>query len=257
VQLHAGRSALLVSLTAQSRPPVAFALDLPTLEHARAMALAVRDAVGMLKVGLELFVHAGPPAVALGREAGLPVFLDLKLHDIPETVERAVARASSLGARMLTVHASGGRAMLRRAVERARAEGAGLEIVAVTVLTSLDDGDLASLGMADANVGAHVERLARLAWDEGVRALVCSPHEAGQLRALLGPEATLVTPGVRGRGRSEAAKDDQKRTMSAGEAIAAGASWVVVGRPIRDAADPLAAARAIADEVEAARKGKA
>jgi orotidine-5'-phosphate decarboxylase len=225
-----------------------FALDLPTLDQARAMALAVREAVGMLKVGLELFVEAGPRAVALGQEAGRPVFLDLKLHDIPETVERAVARASALGARMLTVHASGGPAMLRRAVERARAEGAGLEIVAVTVLTSLDERDLDAIGVGG-DLVSQVERLARMAWAEGVRAFVCSPREAATLRAALGPQATLITPGVRLAGGGS---DDQKRTMTASEAIHSGASWVVVGRPIRDAADPLAAAREIASEVASA-----
>ena len=224
---------------------VILALDLPSIDRARALALAVKSAVGMLKVGLELYVEAGPAAVALGREAGLPVFLDLKLHDIPETVERAVARASALGARMLTVHAAGGRAMLRRAVERARKEGAGLEVVAVTVLTSLDAADLADAGVAG-DLPSQVERLARMGWDEGVRAFVCSPREAARLRGALGPEATLVTPGV--RAASAAGGDDQKRTMSAGEAVAAGASWVVVGRPIRDAADPLAAAQAFTRE---------
>jgi orotidine-5'-phosphate decarboxylase len=229
---------------------VIFALDLPTLDRARAMALAVRDAVGMLKVGLELFVEAGPRAVTLAEECRRPVFLDLKLHDIPATVDGAVARASALGARMLTVHASGGPAMLARAVQRAQKDGAGLQVVAVTVLTSLDASDLATLGMP-ADVPAQVERLARMAWAEGVRAFVCSPHEAARLRAALGPDATLVTPGVRASGGGGA--DDQKRTMSAGEAIAAGASWVVVGRPIRDAADPPAAAREIALEVDRAR----
>jgi orotidine-5'-phosphate decarboxylase len=224
---------------------VILALDLPSLDRARALALAVKSAVGMLKVGLELYVEAGPAAVAVGREAGLPVFLDLKLHDIPETVERAVARASALGTRMLTVHAAGGRAMLRRAVERARKEGAGLEVVAVTVLTSLDAADLADAGVAG-DLPSQVERLARMGWDEGVRAFVCSPREAARLRGALGAEATLVTPGV--RAASAAGGDDQKRTMSAGEAVAAGASWVVVGRPIRDAADPLAAAQAFTRE---------
>jgi orotidine-5'-phosphate decarboxylase len=204
----------------------------------------------MLKVGLELFVGAGPAAVGLGAEAARPVFLDLKLHDIPETVERAVARASSLGARMLTVHAAGGSAMLRRAVERAAKEGRGLEIVAVTVLTSFDGRDLVATGISS-EVGSQVERLARLAWDEGVRAFVCSPHEAALLRRVLGPTATLVTPGVR-PAAAAAGGDDQKRTMTAGEAIAHGADWVVVGRPIRDAADPAAAARAIAQEARAA-----
>jgi orotidine-5'-phosphate decarboxylase len=227
------------------------ALDVPSLEAARSLALAVRESVGMIKVGLELFVEAGPRAVSLGREVERPVFLDLKLHDIPETVERAVARASALGARMITVHASGGRAMLRRAVDRARAEGAGLEVVAVTVLTSLDAKDLADAGVAGGDVPSHVERLAAMAWDEGVRSFVCSPHEAARLRRSLGAEATLVTPGV--RAAAEKRTDDQKRTLAAGEAIAAGSSWVVVGRPIRDAADPAAAARAIAHEVEMAR----
>lgn len=230
--------------------PVILALDFPSLDRARALALAVKSAVGMLKVGLELYVEVGPAAVTMGRDAGLPVFLDLKLHDIPETVERAVARASALGARMLTVHAAGGRTMLRRAVERARKEGAGLEVVAVTVLTSLDADDLADAGVSG-DVPSQAERLARMAWDEGVRSFVCSPHEAARLRGALGSEATLVTPGVRSGG--EARGDDQKRTMTAGQAVAAGARWIVVGRPIRDAADPLAAAQAFTREAEAAR----
>jgi orotidine-5'-phosphate decarboxylase len=240
---------------------VVVALDVPSLDRARALASAVRESVGMIKVGLELFVQAGPAAVELGREVGRPVFLDLKLHDIPETVDRAVARAAALGATMLTVHAGGGRAMLKRAVERAGKEGTGLSITAVTVLTSLDAKDLADAGVAagagagaDGSVAEQVQRLARLAWDEGVRCFVCSPHEATPLRRILGPEATLLTPGVRAADtKSGAPADDQKRTMSAGEAIAAGASWVVVGRPIRDAADPAAAARAISREVELAR----
>jgi orotidine-5'-phosphate decarboxylase len=237
--------------TASPRPDsrVVFAVDFSSLERARTAALAVSGAVGMLKIGLELFVAAGPRAVALGDEAQRPVFLDLKLHDIPETVERAVARACALGVRMLTVHASGGPAMLKRAVDRAHKEGGGLQIVAVTVLTSFDAQDLRAIGIAG-DVAPHAVRLARLAWSEGVRAFVCSPHEAAQLRAALGPEATLVTPGVRAAGA--AVEDDQKRTMSAGEAIATGADWVVVGRPIRDAADPSAAAHAIAREVDAA-----
>jgi orotidine-5'-phosphate decarboxylase len=228
---------------------VIFALDLPSLDRARAMALAVRDAVGMFKVGLELFVESGPKATALGAEIGRPIFLDLKLHDIPETVERAVARASALGARFLTVHASGGPTMLARAVERARAEGRELEIVAVTVLTSLDDRDLAAMGFSG-DVGTNVENLARMAWAQGVRSFVCSPHEAARLRKALGAEATLITPGVRASGAGS--PDDQKRTMSAGDAVRQGASWVVVGRPIRDAADPLSAARALEREVDEA-----
>jgi orotidine-5'-phosphate decarboxylase len=235
-------------VSAQPPSRVAFALDFPSLDEARATALVVREAVGMLKVGLELFVEAGPRAVAIGAEARLPVFLDLKLHDIPETVDRAVARAAALGAKMLTVHASGGPAMLRRAVERADKEATGLTIVAVTVLTSFDARDLAVTGVGD-DLPAQVELLGRLAWAEGVRAFVCSPREASRLRGALGPSATIITPGVRPSGSES---DDQKRTMTAGDAVRAGATWVVVGRPIRDAADPLAAARRIADEVAAA-----
>jgi orotidine-5'-phosphate decarboxylase len=203
----------------------------------------------MFKVGLELFVASGPDATALGAETGRPIFLDLKLHDIPETVERAVARASALGVRMLTVHASGGPAMLKRAAERARADGAGLEIAAVTVLTSLDDRDLARIGFSN-GVAAHVQALARMAWEQGIRSFVCSPHEASLLRKTLGDQATLITPGVRASGGGPA--DDQKRTMTAREAIQGGANWVVVGRPIRDAATPLLAARGIQEEVDAA-----
>jgi orotidine-5'-phosphate decarboxylase len=229
---------------------VILALDVPSLGEARSFALKVRGAVGMLKVGLELFVHAGPPAARLGAEPdiALPVFLDLKLHDIPETVDRAVARACQLGVKMLTVHAAGGRAMLRRAVERAHKEGSGLEIVAVTVLTSFDDADLRATGV-DAEVAGHVERLGRLAWEEGVRAFVCSPREAKRLRSAF-PAATLVTPGIRS---THDPGGDQKRTMTAREAAAAGVSWIVVGRPIRDAADPFAAAQALAREMDGAR----
>jgi orotidine-5'-phosphate decarboxylase len=212
------------------------------------MAHRVRDAVGMQKVGLELFVQAGPRAVAAVREAERPVFLDLKLHDIPETVERAVGRAAQLGASVVTVHASGGRAMLRRAVERAAKEGTGLGIIAVTVLTSFADDDLAQIGVEATTVAQSV-RLGKLAWEEGVRSFVCSPHEAAALRDALGTGATLYTPGVR---RAGDATGDQKRVMTAAEAVAAGADWVVVGRPIRDASDPLSAAQAFAREARRA-----
>jgi len=234
----------------EDRAPVAFALDFAHADEARAAAREVAPAVGMLKVGLELFVEAGPSIVALGRDAGLPVFLDLKLHDIPETVERAVARASRLGARLVTVHASGGRTMLRRAVERARAEGADLAICAVTVLTSLDDGDLADIGMSGSSREAAV-RLARVAFDEGVRWFVCSPAEVAALRHALGSEAVLVTPGVR---PAASAAGDQKRVATPEQAIADGADWVVVGRPIRDASNRVEAARAIGEAVVRARR---
>jgi orotidine-5'-phosphate decarboxylase len=225
--------------------PVVFALDLPSVDSARAMAVRVAPAIGMLKIGLELFIEGGKQAVAIGAEVERPVFLDLKLHDIPETVDRAVARACALGARMLTVHASGGPTMLRRAVERAAKEKTGLVVTAVTVLTSFDATELGRIGIAGSTVD-HAKKLGRLAFDEGVRAFVCSPHEASALRAELGNDATLVTPGV--RAAATAGSDDQKRVMTAHEAMRAGANWIVVGRPIRDAADPRVAADAIARE---------
>lgn len=232
------------------RPPIAFALDVPSIDEARARARVVAPAIGMIKIGLELFVNAGPPVVALGKEVGLPVFLDLKLHDIPETVERAVAQASALGARLVTVHASGGRTMLKRAVSRAAAEGHGLAICAVTILTSLDDADLSDIGLSGPASAAAL-RLARVAFDEGVRWFVCSPAEVRSLRTALGPDAVLVTPGVR---PADAAHGDQKRVATPEQAIADGATWVVVGRPIRDAADPLSAARTIAESIARAPK---
>jgi orotidine-5'-phosphate decarboxylase len=218
------------------------------MAEARDAVGMVGDAVDVLKVGLELFIAAGPQAARLGEEAKRPVFLDLKLHDIPETVERAVARASALGVRFLTVHASGGRAMLERAVARAEKDGAGLTIIAVTVLTSLDAADLAAEGVSG-GVPDHVSRLAQLAWSAGVRAFVSSPREVAALRSELGPEATLVTPGI----RANTGVDDQKRVASAAGAVAAGADWLVVGRPIRDAEDPRAAAAALKAEIRAAR----
>ena len=224
------------------RPPIAYALDFASVAEARDAALRVAPSIGMIKIGLELFVHEGPKVVALGRDVGLPVFLDLKLHDIPETVERAVAQAAGLGARLVTVHASGGRTMLKRAVARAATEGGELAICAVTVLTSLDDGDLADIGMAGPAKSAAV-RLARVAFEEGVRWFVCSPAEVSSLRDALGKDAVLVTPGVR---PANAALGDQKRVSTPEQAIVDGADWVVVGRPIRDADDPLDAARAIA-----------
>lgn len=231
------------------RRRLAFALDYPGLTEARAGASAVHDAVGVLKVGLELFVREGPSALALGTELGCDVFLDLKLHDIPETVERAVASAVAHGVRYLTLHAGGGRRMLEQAARRA--EGSGLCLLAVTVLTSLDDADLAELGVGEAS-GEHAKRLATLARDSGIGGLVCSVKEVAGLRQLMGPSAVLVTPGIR---PSAGQSDDQKRTGTPASAIRAGASLLVVGRPIRDAADPLAAARAIGREIAEAEGG--
>lgn len=229
-----------------ARARLAFPLDYPTLDHARRGAEAVRSSVGVLKVGLELFVSEGPKAVALGRELQCEVFLDLKLHDIPETVERAVASAAALGARFLTIHGSGGPRMLEAAARRAQRENTGLVLLAVTVLTSLDASDLAATGVSG-GTAEQALRLARLAQQSGVNGLVCSVAEVARLRAELGPSAVLVTPGIRPAG--SAGGDDQKRVGTPADAIRSGSSLLVVGRPIRDAVDPAAAARAVLNEI--------
>lgn len=234
----------------EARRRLAFALDYPSLDEARRGAERVHEAVGVLKVGLELFVREGAAAVALGHELGCEVFLDLKLHDIPETVARAIGSAAALGARYLTVHAAGGRRMLEQAARRA--EGTGLTLLAVTVLTSFDERDLSEIGVVG-SVTDQARALARLARAAGIDGLVCSAREVAALRAEMGPNATLVTPGIR---LDEAGGDDQKRTGTAAGAIRDGASLLVVGRPIRDASDPLAVARAIvADIAGASRRG--
>ncbi|MEZ4223764.1 MAG: orotidine-5'-phosphate decarboxylase [Polyangiaceae bacterium] len=233
-------------LTARER--LAFALDYPGLEQARRGAIEVAPHAGVLKVGLELFIRAGADAVNLGREHGARVFLDLKLHDIPETVARAVDSALELGVSYLTVHAQGGTRMLSEAAKRTA--GTELTLLAVTVLTSLDDADLQSLGVT-ASSSDHALRLARLAYDAGVRGFVCSSAEVGRLREALGTDALFVTPGIR---PENAAAGDQKRVGTPRQAIAAGADILVVGRPIRDAESPATAAAALQREIAEATR---
>jgi orotidine-5'-phosphate decarboxylase len=237
----------------EARRRLAFALDHARLDDARRCAAAVADSVGVLKVGLELFTRAGPAAARLGAELGCETFLDLKLHDIPETVERAVAAAADLGVRYLTLHAQGGPRMLERAAERAQRSGSGLVLLGVTVLTSLDAQDLAAIGIAS-QPAEQVLRLGRLAARAGIGGLVCSTAEVAALRRELGPDLVLVTPGIRPAGAGD---DDQKRTGTPAAAVRDGASLLVVGRPIRDAADPAAAARAIVDEIARAARARA
>jgi orotidine-5'-phosphate decarboxylase len=232
----------------EARKRLVFPLDYGSLDEARPRTLEIAQAVGVLKIGLELFVREGAPAVSFGRSLGLDVFLDLKLHDIPETVARAVRAAAALGARYITVHAAGGTAMLRRAVTEAEGADSPLTVLAVTVLTSLDAEDLAAQG-TPVSPRDQVLRLARLAWDAGVRGFVASPAEAAPLRAALGPDALIVTPGIR-PAKSDAF--DQKRIATPTQAIADGADLLVVGRPIRDAEDPLAAAVAVVEEIREA-----
>lgn len=244
--MAASASSPLAGSQPRGRDRLAFALDYPTLDDAaRAIDLLAGD-VGVFKVGLELFVQAGPAAVRQAAASGRPVFLDLKLHDIQATVERAVATAADLGVRYLTVHASGGPGMLEAAAQRAERSGTGLLVLAVSVLTNLSAADLAAIGVPSSPT-EQVLRLARLAQSSGVPGLVCSSEEVGPLRAELGPEFVLVTPGIRPTG---ADAGDQKRVGTPAAAIRAGSSLLVVGRPIRDAADPRAAAQAIAREIE-------
>jgi orotidine-5'-phosphate decarboxylase len=241
-----------VTTASPARARLALAADLP-LDEGLALYSRIAPHVGYAKVGLSLFVEHGPAAVAAFQKLGAQVFLDLKLHDIPNTVELAAARAGALGVALLTVHASGGEAMLKAAVRGAR-EGAQSQghaaprVLAVTVLTSMSAEDVASVGYTGTPHEAAV-RLAKLAVGAGVDGLVCSPHEAQALRASLGPAPFLCTPGIRPAG---AARGDQSRAETPAFAVRAGADLLVVGRPIHTAADPVAAARAIADEVSAA-----
>jgi orotidine-5'-phosphate decarboxylase len=206
----------------------------------------VAPAVGAFKIGSELFTSAGPDIVRRIRALGAAVFLDLKFHDIPNTVAKAVAAATRLDVQLLTIHASGGLEMMRAAElaaqETARALGRPPPLVlGVTVLTSLDAAELDAVGLP-ANPGKQVERLAALAVRAGLRGLVCSPLELAGLRQSTPDSLQLVTPGIRGAGD---AAGDQKRTLSAAEALAAGADWLVIGRPIYAAPNPRAAAEKI------------
>lgn len=228
------------------RNPIIAALDVPTAEQALKLAEEIAPAVGAFKIGSELFTAAGPDIVRRVRAMGASVFLDLKFHDIPNTVAKAVTSAVQLDVQMLTVHTSGGLDMLK-AAEQAAEEIAWKFghtpplVLGVTVLTSLTAGALREIGL-DVNVEYQVHRLASVAMKAGLRGLVCSPQEVSKLRTFLPPSMQLVTPGIR-FGTEKA--DDQKRTMSPKEAIAAGANWLVVGRPIYAAENPRAAADTI------------
>ncbi|HTU10507.1 MAG TPA: orotidine-5'-phosphate decarboxylase [Allosphingosinicella sp.] len=218
--------------------PVYVALDTPDLELAKAIATRIKTHVGGLKLGLEFFVHNGPAGVQEMAHLGLPVFLDLKLHDIPNTVAKAIQALRPLEPAILTVHAAGGRAMMEDAKAAAPA---GTKVVGVTVLTSLDGEDLRAIGVAGA-ADAQVERLALLARDAGLDGVVCSGAEIELVRKAWS-DAFIVVPGVR---PADAATGDQKRVVTPRQALDAGASILVVGRPITQAEDPDAAARAIA-----------
>ncbi|CAL9578532.1 Orotidine 5'-phosphate decarboxylase [Nocardiopsis dassonvillei] len=231
-------------MTAPSAP-IAVAIDADEIETAATWASAVAPHVSTVKVGLELYLRYGPEVVSAVRGANrVGVFLDLKLHDIPATVAGAARSVAGLGPAILTVHAGGGADMVRAAVEAAP----DTEIAAVTVLTSMDEKDLEQVGLLGPARDA-VRRLAVLAVGAGARALVCSPQEVALVRAEVGPDITLITPGVRPAG---ADRGDQSRVATPEEAIAAGADLLVIGRPITRAPDPGAAAAAIAEAVRRA-----
>jgi orotidine-5'-phosphate decarboxylase len=218
--------------------PIFVAIDTPDIERARQLATAVAPHVGGLKLGLEFFCRNGPDGVRELAQFGAPIFLDLKLHDIPNTVAKAIAALDPIVPAILTVHAAGGRAMMEAAKAAAPA---GTKVVAVTLLTSLDAADLPQIGVAG-EPGAQVERLAHLAREAGLDGIVCAGNELGLARAAW-PEGYFVVPGIR---PADAAVGDQKRVMTPRAALDAGASVLVIGRPITHADDPAAAVRAIA-----------
>ena len=229
--------------------PVAVALDAPDLDTAARWAALVTPHVSTVKIGLELYLRYGPDVVATVRGAsGVEVFLDLKLHDIPATVAGAARAVSRLRPEILTVHAAGGADVIRAAVDAAAPVTC---VAAVTVLTSLGDGDLAALGMPGP-ISDVVRRMSVLAVEAGARGLVCSPREVTAVRAEVGPDVVLITPGVRPAGSGA---DDQARVATPEEALRAGADLLVIGRPITRAPDPGAAAAAVAASLRRAVAG--
>lgn len=228
----------------EARDRLVLPLDVAELDEAQRLIELLKDDVGVFKVGLELFTAHGPRAVELVREAGARCFLDLKLFDIPATMAGAVGSAIDLGVDYLTLHASAGPTALARCAELA--EGTRTRLLAVTVLTSMDEEELRALGHRE-TPRERVVSLAHLAYESGLRGFVCSPEECAPLREALGPSPVLMVPGVRPEG---ADKGDQRRVATPTSAISSGASLLVVGRPIRRAADPRAAAQAIVREIE-------
>jgi orotidine-5'-phosphate decarboxylase len=219
------------------------ALDVDSKDRALALVETLTPHVGMFKVGKELFTSTGPEAVRSIVAGGGRVFLDLKFHDIPNTVAKAVGAASQLGAFFVTLHASGGRAMLEAAAGALPAEGT--QLLAVTVLTSHSDESLKETG-AQGTVSETVRRLAVLARESGIDGVVCSPHEVALIRESVGDDLVIVTPGIRPRG---SAKGDQARVTTPGEARKLGCDYIVVGRPIVAAESPVDAAKSIVDEL--------
>ncbi len=229
-----------------AKNPIFCALDTTDVGKALAWAKAIAPYVGGLKIGLEFFNANGPQGVAKIAAVGLPVFADLKLHDIPNTVAGGIRAVLPLGVAVVNVHCAGGAAMMRAAADAAVTAGAKRpKVIGVTMLTSLDQSDLTATGVTG-TPSEHVIRLATLAKNSGLDGVVCSAHEIEPLRRELGPGFMLIVPGIRPAG---AAVGDQKRVMNPREAVKLGADILVIGRPITEAADPAAAARAIRDDL--------
>ena len=233
------------------RNPIICAVDTPDMARAGAITAAVNDHVGAIKLGLEFFTANGAAGVTqITQSSAIPLFLDLKFHDIPNTVAKAIASTANIACFMMTVHASGGHAMLQRAAHAADevAQRTGRMrplVIAVTMLTSLDQNDLESVGMTG-TIEDQVSRLAALSQRAGIDGVVCSPHEIAAIRKVCGPDFKLVVPGIRPQGADHG---DQKRVLSPKEALAGGADYLVIGRPITEAPDMKAVAKAIADSL--------
>ncbi len=232
------------------RERLIFALDVEHFGEAQRLVGLLRGHIGLFKVGKQIFTHAGPKVVDMIRRKGEHVFLDLKFHDIPNTVAKASEEAAKLGAAMFTVHSMGGYEMMKQAVKSSRNVAKQLNvpkplILAVTILTSMDQATLEEVGI-NTPLEEQVIRLVTLAQSAGVSGVIASPREISLIREHCGSDFLIVTPGVR---PASAAKDDQKRTLTPGEAVRAGADYIVVGRPIKDADDPVRAADEIVKEI--------
>lgn len=237
---------LMTESLKSDQPRIIVALDFPRAQPALELVARLDPALCRIKIGKELFTRAGPELVRQVVASGFDVFLDLKFHDIPNTVARACAAAADLGVWMLNVHALGGRRMMQAAREAVEGAPRRPWLVAVTILTSLEESDLVEIGLAG-SAQDNVLRLAELTRRSGLDGVVCSPQETPGLRDSQGPGFLLVTPGVRPAG---VGVDDQKRTLTPGEALSAGSSYLVIGRPVTQADDPVAALHGIRREIQ-------
>ena len=241
-----------VTDSADANNPLFLALDISDIDTAASIAKKLKPHIGGVKIGMEFFYNFGARGYERIRETGLPIFLDLKLHDIPATVSAAVRTLARLSPAMLTIHASGGIEMMRAALSAAKEADAPPRIVAVGMLTSLEDADLKREGIPQ-TAEIRTRHLADNAIEAGINTLVCSPREITPLRERFGGDVSLVTPGIRPEG---AKADDQKRTMTPEEAYRLGADILVIGRPILHAGNPEAAARAISESLQPHRPGE-